>query len=72
MGSTIYRPGHAKADSITVQADHDGDSWVLTVIRRAPTEHLGHVSQRMRYTGLSDSEMVDVIDVELHQALGLI
>lgn len=72
MGSTIYRPGHAKADSLNVVATCDDTGWKLLVVRRAPTEHLGHVTQRMTYSGLSDNELIDVIDVELSQALGII
>lgn len=72
MASTIYRPGHAKASEITIRASHDeAQGWSLTVVRSAETSH-GVVTQRMRYSGLGDSELIDVVDVELSQALGVI
>lgn len=72
MGSTVYRPGHAKAHAITAHADYtEGIGWSLVVVRASESGH-GVVTQRMAYRGLDDSTLIDVVDVELSQALGII
>lgn len=69
MASPTYRPGSAKATALAVEATYDPRiGWSLTFVRYAESEPLGRRTM-MAYTGLSDSELVDVIDVELASAL---
>lgn len=72
MGSHTWRPRSAKATAITFHADFNEHSgWSVSFTKYAPGD-AGMVRSRMVYDGLSDAELVDVMDVELSQALQLI
>ena len=72
MASHTWRPRSAKATDIDIIASYvEGQGWSLTVVRSTEGEPMTGRS-RMSYRGLSDSELVDVVDIELAQGLQLI
>lgn len=72
MGEIQYVPGSTEAVGLAITATWEpGRGWLLDFHTARPSER-GIVSTRMRYNGLSATELVDVIDIELAQALRLI
>lgn len=72
MRASNYTVGATPAEAISLVATYEeGIGWSLVFRSVRPTEGR-HVTTRMQYKGLTSGELVDVVDVELAQALRLI
>lgn len=72
MGEMQYVPGSTEAVALAIEATWEpGQGWRMAISTAHPSEH-GIRTKRMSYRGLTSTELNDVIDVELAQALGVI
>lgn len=71
MGSHTWRPRSAKATAFNVVATYEeGVGWEMLFVK-STVDGQSVVRGRMVYRGLSDSELMDVIDIEVDGALHL-